>query len=106
MGLFSVITKRGVGSLVLELTEMLHEAFSDTASCFSYVGGTVVGAVVAGDFVDDVFCVALSCQPCFAGVAVRLPAGHGGGSRADLVRMLAKVLPLFHATRIEGASRI
>ena len=30
---------------------------------------------------------------------VRLPAGQGGGSRADLVRTLARVLPLFHAMR-------
>ena len=30
---------------------------------------------------------------------VRLPAGQGGGSEADLVRILARVLPLFHAIR-------
>ena len=28
---------------------------------------------------------------------MRLPAGQGGGSRADLVRIFARVLPLFHA---------
>ena len=61
VGLSSVITKRGVGSLVFELTKMLHEAFSDTASGFSYVGGGVVGAVIASDFVDDIFSVALPC---------------------------------------------
>ena len=79
VGLFSVITKRGVGSLVLELPEMLHEAFSDTASGFSYVGGGVVGAVIASDFVNYVFGMALSCQPRFAGVTGAVACGAWWG---------------------------
>ena len=69
MRLFAVVTERGVGSLVFELTKMFHETLSYAASCFADVGGCVVGAVVTGNFVHDIFNMTFPCQPCFAGVA-------------------------------------
>ena len=61
-----MVTERGVGSLVLELTKMFHETLSYPTLCFADVGGCVVRAVVAGNFVNDIFNMAFPCQPCFA----------------------------------------
>ena len=64
-----MITERGVGSLVFEFSKVFHETLSNAASCFSDVGGCVVWAVVASNFIYDIFCMTFPCQPRFAGVA-------------------------------------
>ena len=79
MRLFSVIAERGVGSLVFEITKMFHEALSYATSCFSDVGGCVVRAVVASNFLHDIFGMTFPCQPRFAGVAGAAACGARWG---------------------------
>ena len=69
MRLFSVVAERGVGSLVFEFAKMFHETLSYAASCFADIGGCVVRAMVASNFVHDIFNMTFTCQPRFTGVA-------------------------------------
>ena len=77
MRVSSVVSERGVGGLVFKITKVFHVPLSNAAAGFSYIGGCAFGAVITSDFINNIFNVALTCQPCFACVTCATARGAG-----------------------------
>ena len=66
---FSVVAERCFACPVFEIAKVFHKPFPNAAPCLSYVGGSVVWAVLASDFVNGNFCMAFPCQARLTRVA-------------------------------------